>query len=245
MLSKDDKQTELALGFQPPRTLAMAISEIQEYYNVEVIAPLSKNTFTLKHFMAFSRVATHSALVDSILWVVIYVLLGGVFYVIQDSYLIQTTTQLFFWRFHGSPLYFFSKLLSFGGLMYSTVLCVMMSSLYVPNWCKRAIDTILFTRAVMLMSFAFVAFFCFGLINRYVLTQHAIYQLASFFQQRAPNSNFPEHLYHYLYEYGRRSLFESGITVLVASAVSTILPFIAIWGRGFFHPMDAPLSFKN
>lgn len=244
-MNSDDRQTQQALGFTPPRTIAVAISEIQEYYNVESIAPLSKNTFTLKHFMAFSRVATHSALIDSILWVGIYVLMGGIIYAIQDSYLTQRTTQIFFWEFHGSPLYFFSKLLSFGGLMYSTVICVMMSSLYVPNWCKKAVDTILFTRAVMLMSFALIAFFFFGLLSRYVLTQHGIYKLSSFLLQRHPDSAFPDHLYHFLYDYARRSLFESGIIVLVASTISMLLPFLAIWVRSFFHPQDEPLSFKD
>jgi len=221
------QQAGAGLQFPIPVTLLDAMSEIQQYYVVEKSGqPLDKEIFTPNHAKAFIWVGFHSALTDSLVWVFLYVLIGaGVFYV-QENFLTDRVTQIFVWTVGGSPIYWFIKLASFGGLLFSTTFCVKISKFYTGTIPKRAINTLFMTRGMFLCSFSFLTFWLFGLLYKYLVNQQTIAAIYNIISRINPQQ--AEKVYYFLHNYLRRALFDASITVMLASAISIILPIIAV-----------------
>jgi len=223
----NQQQSATGLNFTPPATLIDAMSEIQQYYLVEQSGqPLHKDFFTMSHVMGFSKVGLHSAFRDSIVWLSLYVLVGAVVYYVQENYLVERTTQFLLWTVQGSPLYWFIKMASFGGLFFSTSICVLTSRYYTGMTPKRAINTLFITRAMFLISFSLVSFLIMGLVFKYAMSDTAIDGISLYF--RKMNPNFGTNIYYFLRNYVRRALFEAGITVLIASAIAIVIPFCSM-----------------
>ncbi len=215
------------LNFSPPRHLITAHSMIQQWYVAESNGqPFAKEFFTLEHIMQFSMVAIKSALSDSLIWLSIYVLGGAIVFFLQQNYLSEKVTQLFFWQLNGSPLFWFTKLTSFMGLIFSSVLCAMMARYYTGTVPKKAINSIFATRAIFLMCFSIVAFLILGILFKWLSNDAVIlyiYQHAA-----AVNPSFGEKIYYFLVYYLRRALFEAGIVGIIASIFSVIVPLVSI-----------------
>lgn len=223
----DHRESSAALNFTPPSNIIDAMSEIQHYFLVEDSGqPMRKEFFTMTHTMGFAKVGITSALMDSIVWVVGYVFVGAIIFYVQENYLTERTTQLLFWTVNGSPLYWFAKLASFGMLLFSTVMCVLMSRYYTGTVPKRAINTLLTTRAMFLVSFSLISFILLGLLYKYLMNDQVIDKIYLHIAQM--NAPFAEKIYYFLHNYFRRMLFESGITALIASTISVIVPFFSI-----------------
>jgi hypothetical protein len=204
-----------------------AMSEIQQFYLVESSGePLSKDFFTMSHIMGFSKVGLNSAFRDSIVWLSLYVLVGALVYYIQENYLVERTTQILLWQVGGSPLYWFIKIASFGGLCFSTTICVMISRYYTGMTPKRAIKTLFLTRAMFLASFSVLSFVILGGMYRYLMNEQVLKGIYNYFFKINPA--WASNSYYFLHNYFRRALFEAGITVLVASFIAITLPFISM-----------------
>ena len=224
MHKQDDKN---GLNFTPPRHLITAHSMIQQWYVSESNGqPYAKEFFTLEHIMQFSMVAIRSALVDSLIWLSIYVLGGAAVYFLQENYLTERVTQLFFWQIHGSPLFWFTKLASFMGLLFSSVLCIMMSRYYTGTVPKKAINSIFVTRAIFLICFSVVAFLILGVIFQVLSNETTLNNIYKYFSK--VNPALAVKVYYFIVNYFRRALFESGIVVIVASIFSVFIPFLSI-----------------
>ena len=224
----NQQQSSVGLNFTPPATLIDAMSEIQQYYLVEHSGqPLHKDFFTMSHVMGFSKVGLHSAFRDSILWLSLYVIVGAIVYYVQENYLVERTTQLLFWTVNGSPLYWFIKMASFGGLFFSTTICILTSRYYTGMTPKRAINTLFITRAMFLISFSLVSFLIMGVLFKFVMSDAAINNMYLYFSKI--NTDFATSIYYFLHNYVKRSLFEASITVLIASAVAIIVPFCSMF----------------
>jgi hypothetical protein len=223
----NQEQSSIGLSFTPPATLIDAMSEIQQYYLVEQSGqPLHKDFFTMNHVMGFSRVGLHSAFRDSIVWLSLYVLVGTIVYYVQENYLAERTTQILLWTVKGSPLCWFIKIASFGGLFFSTSVCVLISRYYTGMTPKRAINTLFLTRAMFLISFSFVSFLITGVIFKFALSDTAIKNV--YFYLAKIDSRFARSIYHFLHDYVKRALFEAGITVLIASTAAIVMPFCSM-----------------
>jgi hypothetical protein len=231
-----------SLNFEPPKTLAMAMAEIQQYYLIEKKAALDKNTFTIEHFSAFSRAATRSAFVD-MMFMIVGAVIGMVIYYAQHSFVTDQTTQVFFWHIQGSPLLVAEKFASYGGILYSTSICCWMARLSIGNFCRRAVNTIYMTRLMILLSMSLLSFFVFGLFSKGILSQQRVYTFCAFFAKRSPQ--FANNLYNFLWNYCRGMLFESGILILVAAVVAIAIPYFLKGAFHFFTPKDEELRFKD
>ena len=210
-----------------PHDIVNAVSKIQNYYLIESKgAEMAKEFFDLVHIRAFSQVGLTSALHDSVLWAIGYVLLGGIAYFIQDNYLTTVDTQVLRWTVHVSPLVWFTKLASFGYLSVSTGCCIYMSQYYIGVVCKRAFNTLFWSRAMFLLTFSISTFAVLGLLYKHVLTEANLLEFCRGVYKVSPD--FAERLYRFLVDYFRPSLFESGIMSLVASAISIALPLITV-----------------
>jgi len=223
----NQQQSSVGLNFTPPATLIDAMSEIQQYYLVEQSGqPLHKDFFTMSHVMGFSKVGLHSAFRDSIVWLSLYVMVGALVYYVQENYLVERTTQFLLWTVNGSPLYWFIKMASFGGLFFSTSICVLTSRYYTGMTPKRAINTLFITRAMFLISFSLVSFLIMGVIFKFLMSDTAIESVYVYLSRI--NAGFATNVYYFLHNYVRRALFEAGITVLVASSVAIMVPFCSM-----------------
>ncbi len=223
----NQQQSIQGLNFTPPATLIDAMSEIQQYYLVEQSGqPLHKDFFTMSHVMGFSKVGLHSAFRDSIVWLSLYVLIGAIVYYFQENYLSERSTQFLLWTVDGSPFYWFIKMASFGGLFFSTSICVLISRYYSGMTPKRAINTLFITRAMFLISFSLVSFLIMGLVFKFAMSDAAIENIYLYFSKINPN--LARNISYFLQNYFRRALFEAGITVLIASAVSISIPFCSV-----------------
>jgi len=223
----DSQQSSQGLNFTPPATMIDAMSEIQQFYLVESSGqPLSKDFFTMTHIMGFSKVGLNSAFRDSIVWLTLYVLAGSFVYYIQENYLVERTTQILLWQVQGSPLYWFIKLASFGGLFFSSVICVMTSRYYTGMTPKRAIKTLFLTRAMFLASFSVLCFVIHGVMYRYLMNDYVLKGIYDYLVRIKPA--LASNIYYFLQNYFRRALFEAGITILVASFIAIIIPFCSM-----------------
>lgn len=224
----NQQQSATGLNFAPPATLIDAMSEIQQYYLVEQSGqPLHKDFFTMSHVMGFSKVGLHSAFRDSIVWLSLYVLLGAIVYYVQENYLVERTTQFLLWTVKGSPLYWFIKMASFGGLVFSTSICVLTSRYYTGMTPKRAINTLFITRAMFLISFSLISFLMMGLVFRYAMSDKAIDSITFYLARMNPEAG--TNIYYFMHDYVRRALFEASITVLVASSAAIVIPFCSMF----------------
>ncbi|MDA8103773.1 MAG: hypothetical protein M0Z71_00170 [Nitrospiraceae bacterium] len=210
-----------------PTNIVNATSKVQAYYILESTAgAYKKEFFDLEHVRAFSSVGLKSALHDSVIWALGYVLLGGIAYFIQDNYLTVQTMQIYHWTVKSSPLFWFTKTASFGYLVVSTGCCVYMSRFYTGVVSKRAINTLFMSRGLFLITFAIVTFFVLGMLNKYLFNEENL--LEAFRLVYRMNADFGERLYLFLSGYFRRSLFESAIVSLLASFLSVTLPILSM-----------------
>jgi len=208
-----------------PTNIVNAAAKVENYYLLESsIGPLAKEFFDLEHVKAFSSVGLKSALHDSVVWVIGYVLCGGVVHFIQDNYLAAQTMMIFGWTVNASPFFWFTKMASFGFLATSTGCCVYMSQFYIGVVCKKAINTVFTSRALFLIVFSFLTFLALGILHKYVFNDIDILDACRLVYRIHPD--FAERLYRFLAGYFRRSLFESAIVSLVASLLSILLPFL-------------------
>ncbi len=222
----DKHDDTYGLNFTPPRNLIVAHSLIQQWYVAENHGqPFSKDFFTLEHTMQFAFVSIKSALFDSLIWLFIYVLGGAFVYFVQYVYFSEQYTQILFWTFEGSPLYWFTKVSSFMGLIFSSLLCVMMARYYTGTVAKKAVNTIFTVRALFLICFSIVAFFVLGLFYKYIGNPNTINQIVELFVTFKVSS---DKIYYFVFYYLRRMLFESGIVLLCASTLSVLIPFLSI-----------------
>ena len=223
----DANQSTTGLNFTPPSSLIDAMSEIQQFYLVESSGqPLHRDFFTMAHTMGFSSVGIRSALKDSVIWILGYVFIGALVFFVQENYLSERTTQILFWRVQGSPLYLFSKIASYGGLTFSTAMCVLISRYYTGTIPKRAINSLFLTRALFLISFSLLTFVLLGSMYRFLLTDTSIENVTVCLSNL--NKSFAEKIYYFLHNYLRRALFEASMITLISSAFSVTIPFISI-----------------
>lgn len=219
--------TNTALNFVPPRTLIDAMSEIQQYYLIEQTGePLQKDFFTMTHVMGFSMVGIKTAFIDSVIWISGYVFLGGLIYYLQQHYITEVTTDIYFWKIPGSPFYLFSKMASFGHIIYSTVLCIMISKYYTGTVPKRAVNCIFITRSMFLICFSLVTFLILAVFYKMLMNDNILNNLYTFLARF--NAKFSENIYLYITQYFRRLLFESSIVSLLSSSFSIVVPFLSI-----------------
>jgi hypothetical protein len=215
------------LAFVKPRNLMHAMSEVQQWYLGEKNGqPFDRSFFTMNHFMAFTEVALRSAFMDSVIWIFGYVLFGASVLFVQNNYLGEQSTQLLFWRISGSPLFWFARISSYAGLAFSTTLCVLMSRYFTGVVPKRAVNTLFSTRAIFLGSFALVSFLLLGLAYRLVRLEGFSETIYVHLHER--NALFAARVYQFLEFNVPRVLFEAGITIIVACAVSIVLPYLTI-----------------
>ena len=210
-----------------PGDIVDAVSKIQNYYLIESRgAEMAKEFFDLIHIRAYSRVGFKSALHDSVLWAIGYILIGGVVYFIQENYLTTVDTQVLRWTVHVSPLVWFTKLASFGYLAVSTGCCIYMSQYYIGVVCKRAFNTLFGSRAMFLLTFSICTFAVLGLLYKQVFSEPNLIEFCGAVYKISPD--FAARLYHFLMNYFRPSLFESGIMSIVASVISIALPLVTV-----------------
>jgi hypothetical protein len=215
------------LAFVKPKNLMHAMSEVQQWYLGEKNGqPFDRSFFTMNHFMAFTEVALKSAFMDSVIWIFGYVLFGASVLFIQNNYLGEQSTQLFFWRISGSPLYWFARISSYAGFAFSTTLCVLMSRYFTGVVPRRAVNTLFSTRAIFLGSFALVSFLLLGLAYHFVRMKGLPETM--YLQLRELTPLFAARLYQFVEFNLPRILFEAGITIILACAVSIVLPYITI-----------------
>lgn len=222
-----DKQNFSGLNFVPPKNLITAMSEIQQWHVYESSGqPLGKDFFTMQHTMAFATIAVRSAFLDTFIWILGYLVLGALIYFVQENFLHERTTQILFWKVDGSPVYWFAKLASFGGLAFSTVMCVLMSRYYIGMVPRKAINSLFATRAIFLMSASFAVFLILGLLYRFLSDDMYILKASEFFLRFSESAALK--FEHYVHYYLRRAVFEASIISIVASSVSVVIPFVAI-----------------
>lgn len=210
-----------------PTDIVDALSKVQNIHLVESrTGPLAKEFFDLQHVRAFSSVGLKSALHDSVIWAIGYLLLGGVAYFVQENYLTVHTMKIFRWTVHVSPYFWFTKIASFGFLATSTGCCIYMSQYYIDFVCKRAINTLFMSRSLFLTIFSFVTFGTFGLLYKYVFNDTNVVYVCHLIYRLHPDT--AERLYGFFAGYFRRSLFQAGIVSLVASFVAVLLPMLCL-----------------
>ena len=210
-----------------PTNIVNATSKVQNYYLLESTAgAYRKEFFDLDHVRAFSSVGLKSALHDSVIWALGYILLGGIAYFVQDNYLTVQTMKIYHWTVRSSPFFWFTKTASFGYLVVSTGCCIYMTQFYTGVVCKRAINTLFMSRALFLATFALVTFFVLGMLNKYLFNEANILEACRLVFRI--NADFSERLYLFLSGYFRRSLFESAIVSLLASFLSVVLPLLSM-----------------
>jgi hypothetical protein len=222
-----NEKTHNNLDFNPPTNIINAVSKIQNYYLVEKNGPLEKEFFTGDHITAFTKVGLHSAFHDSIIWVIGYVLIGGLIYFLQENYLTLMSMDFpIIGEVKGHPLYWFTKMASFGFLLLSTGCCIWASRYYTGTVPKRAINTLFTARSIFLVSFALISFFLLGMLRKLLMDEGNITKIYQFvFRQ---NANLAEKIFYFIRDYFTRSLFESSILCLITATLSIIVPFITI-----------------
>ena len=214
-------------SFPMPKSLTGAVSIIQRLKLMEnERRSLDKDFVVLDQVVGFSEVGIRSAWHDSLIWVVGYIFVGTIIYFLQENYLVETRTRILLWQLDGSPLYWISKAASFSGLIFSTGMCVYMSKFYVGIACKKAINSVLFTRALFLASFSLVIFVSLNTVSNVLLTgkviEEFISSIAKISREAAMN------LHWFLYKYLRRALFEAAIVGLLSAIASIITPFVSL-----------------
>jgi hypothetical protein len=214
-----------------PTSLRNSISKIQKYYMLESrVGTLPKEFFDVDHIAAYSMVGMKSALHDTALWALGYVVLGGIAYYIQYNALQGTplgvqTLQFFDWTIKVPPLYWSTKFASFGYLATSTGCCIYMSQYYIGAVCKRAIGYLFINRFICLIVFFVSTFLVLGVFRKYVFSEVNLIMVGRIIYRMHPDT--AERLYDFFLNYFRRSLFESGIVSLVASSASIVLPLLS------------------
>lgn len=224
---KEDKPADFI-----PTSFRSAISKIQKYYMVENAGVLLPNEyFDVEHVAAYSMVGMKSALHDTLLWALAYIVFGGIAYFIQYNYLDSTplrpqTFEFFDRAFTIGPLYFMTKVVSFGYLATSTGWCVYASRYYVGSFGKKAINYLFLNRAIGLVVLSFATFLGLGVIWKYLLNDENLLIIGRSIYWLHPDT--AERVYIFLATFFRRSLFESGIVAIVASVISIGLPFFSM-----------------
>lgn len=210
-----------------PKSLTGAVSIIQRLKLMEnERRSLNKDFVVLDQVVGFSEVGIKSAWHDSLIWVAGYILIGTIIYFLQGSYLVENRTKVLLWLLDGSPLYWISKAASFSGLIFSTGMCVYMSKFYVGIACKKAINSVLFSRALFLASFSIVIFVSLNTVSNSLLTGKAIEQFI--FSVAKTNREAAINLHWFLHNYLRRALFEAAIVALLSAIASIITPFVSL-----------------
>lgn len=237
------------MSIVPPHSLIIALGMIQFWFLGETGeegpggggAPFRKEVFNAPYVMAYSSLGISSALLDTIVWVLGYVVIGSILYFIQDNYLTEKTTQIFMWNIQSSPLFLAVEFASFSRLLFSTGVCIMMSRYYAGVVPKRAINTIFLSRGLMLLSLSFVVFFILGVIYKIVSADVVTVKLYQSLYM--VNKMFATELYIFMASHFKQFIYEAGIIVLLSSLVSFIIPFItAVFFQFFYKPQkDAGL----
>lgn len=224
---QDNRQQQSTTSLPPPKNLIDALTEIQQYYVFERKGEhLDKDYFTLSHMRDFIAVGIHQAFMDSVIWVLFYVVLGSVVMYVQQNYLAIGTTQVLHWQIQGSPMFWFVKIMSFGGLSISTALCVWMSKYYAGTVPKRAINNLFSARGLFLICFAFIMFLILGILYKFIFTEAFIVKIYN--QVRINNPKNAEKIWFFFWEYFRPSLWKASIIVVLSTVISTVLPFLTI-----------------
>ncbi len=215
-----------AVGFSPPQNLLTALSEIQHYFLFEKRGQqFDPEYFTMNHVMGYMNVAVRSAWWDSVIFVAVFLFGSTVIYFMQGTYITDSATQIFVWTVTGSVFYWFAKIASFSGLVFSTILCTWMSRYYIGVVPRKAINTLFGTRLVLLMSLSLLLYFGLGTLSG-ILSDRVISQITGILA--GTNQIAAAKVYSFLHDYFRRALFESAILSIVAGTFSGLLPFAAI-----------------
>lgn len=224
-------------------SLTNAMAKIQDFYIQESEGGgIKKEFFTIDHSIAFAQAGIKQSMTDSIIWISCYVFSGAIIIYLQGLYLTEKTTQLFFWEVSGSPIYWFAKAVSFAGLCFSTVLCVMMCKYYVGPVTKKAINSLFATRAIFLISFSFVVFSVLGVVYKYFLTDVS---LGKVYSMLAFNETLASNVYYFLGGYFRRAIFESAIIAIVASFTAVLLPYASLILFSMFGRKEIELGIEG
>ncbi len=222
-LHKDNKERKYPI----PQTLTNAISIIQSFKLMEKKGrALDEDYLKLDQVVGFSTVGMRSAWHDSLIWITGYVIVGAIVYFVQDTYLTETRTQFLIWQLDGSPLYWTSKTASFSGLVFSTGMCIYMASFYTGVACKKAVNSVIMTRALFLISLSLFIFVVLNGVNRFALTDAGIEETAYFFQFFS--RDFSRRFFYFLHNYLKRALYEASIVTLIANIASVIVMFLSI-----------------
>ncbi len=211
-----------------PKSLTTAVSIVQRLKLMESgNRLLDKDFVVLDQVVGFSEVGIRSAWHDSLIWMIGYVIVGTIVYFVQNNYLVETKTQVLVWQLDGSPLYWTAKAASFSGLLFSTGMCVYISKYYIGNACKKAINSVLLTRAIFLVGFSLVIFVFLNAVNKMILTDKAIAGTA--YSLSFVSKGFSKNVYYFLHNYFRRALFEAAIVSLLSNFISVAIPFLSIF----------------
>ena len=227
-----------------PKSLISAISLVQRLKLVEDDKrSLDGDYIVLDQIVGLSEVSIRSAWQDSLIWMIGYVLLGAVIYFVQDTYLSETSTQVLFWRLDGSPLYWMSKAASFSGLFFSTGLCVYMCRFHVGTVCKKAVNTVITTRAVLLVTISLSTFIVLAGVRKLLFSDTGVARMAHFLSFVSKGSAADSH--YFFLGHLKRLLFEAGIVLLISSAVSAAVPYLSILLFRAVRRKDRVLGLRN
>lgn len=230
MTQQDDFDSR-GIGFTRPKDLGGALSMIQNWHAVEAAGgEFPDNFFSWDHFTAFFQCGVSSAVKDSFLWAVIYVLGGGVAYFIQENFLVDRTTQVLFWDVKGHPLYLITELFSFGFLVYHTGLAVQVTQLSTGVVCRKAAHTIASSRSGFLFSFAVGLFFVIGLIYK-GLDDQTMYTIASYVATFS--QTLGERVYLFLKYFFKNYLFQASLICFLTAMISTVITYLPIVFKRF------------
>lgn len=229
------------LSIVHPHSLINALGQIQFWYLGETGeegpggggSPFRKEVFNAPYVMAFSKLGIASALLDMLVWVLGYVFIGSILYFIQDNYLTTKTTEIFIWNIPGHPLVNVIEFASYGKVLFSTGVCIVMSRYYAGVVPKRAINTIFLARGLMLLSLSAVVFLLLGLIYRLINSDALVNQLYQ--SLYTVNRVFATEVYLFILTHFRPFIYSAGIIVLLSSFVSFLLPFIFVVFYKIYH----------
>lgn len=230
-MAKEQHQHEFlavdGLGIPTPSSLSQAVSVIQQISIIESGgAKLAKEYFTVTHLQVFTNISVKSVYRDFLIWVIGYIVISSALSFYEHHYMPGATTRIFFWDFQGSAFLLFSEAASYAGIIFSTVLCVWASYYYKGAVTKKIVATVLFTRAMMLVCFAFAVFTILGLIYKILLADQNIVKFSAEISKFI-NFKAGENIYYYLYKF-KRHVFEASVISLVASFASTVLPLLTL-----------------
>jgi hypothetical protein len=210
-----------------PRDMIAAASRIQHFYLLELNGkPLHPDFFTWERVKEYMKASIHSTTHDFIYWIIGYVFLGAIAYFLQENYFNAKTTELFFWKFRVSPIYWFTEFASFASMAANTFFAASMAPHYSGVIPKKAVRIVLGTRTIFLFNMALLIFAGLGFIWSFVLSDALVGRYVAFLVALLGEARGPR-IYNF-FVYLKRHIFESGIILFIAIFVSSVIPWVAI-----------------